>query len=929
MAVERHPSPDQDSFAALLATLDSEPIEEGLAGAARAIAATVGALTALFIVEPGEVLGEHWSLEPDRVAASLHDSFREAAAGALADRESIHPGNAHEARPSANGTPRVWCASAEGTTRVVCATAAGPLEKRAEAWVEHALTLVAWRLAARGEATRARATRAQYERWFRTLDEQLRVLDRERQKFSAIVHRSDVRVFVTDPSRAVSWTNAMMGAPPGPESPPTWLGLACRDVCSEFEGRRPSADCADCPVRRALDTNRVVHREFRQEDADGVRDLYLSALPIKGPDGRPQEAMVMIQDLSDLEILRKSESRYRLLFERSGKAIVVVELARGRILLANPMASKMTGHAREELLATDLASLHPADEWARLEQAYRAAFASGGLAPRDCRVRARDGAERLATVSGTRYDLEGQDAMMLEFQDVTEAREVQEALYKTKERLRTVIVNAPVVLFALDHEGTFTLSEGRGLAALGLEAGEVVGRSAYEFYGDVPEAIDNLHRAMAGQEFTSVVEVGGLAFETCYSPLRDAGGTVIGVIGVATDVTDRRRLEHQLRHAQRIEALGRLAGGVAHDFNNLLAAILGHGEILASRLSPGDPARRHVDEIRKAGDRGALLTRQLLSFSRREMLMPTVLDVNAVVLGMDDMLRRLIGEDIDLVTLPAGEPALVKADRGQIEQVVLNLAVNARDAMPRGGRLTIEVGLVELDRAYAQTHAGVTPGPHVVVAVSDTGCGMDAATLPHIFEPFFTTKERGRGTGLGLATVYGIVEQCAGHLWVYSEPNIGTTFKTHLPRSSETTPAAVPAALAGPPRGGAETVLLVEDEDPVRAMTREILEDNGYSVLEAPHGAEAIRVAEAYPGTIDLLLTDVVMPHMGGGPLAQHLTARRPGLRVLFVSGYSDDAIVRHGVLERGSAFLQKPYALDVLVRRVREVLDAPPRAAA
>jgi nitrogen-specific signal transduction histidine kinase/ActR/RegA family two-component response regulator len=398
------------------------------------------------------------------------------------------------------------------------------------------------------------------------------------------------------------------------------------------------------------------------------------------------------------------------------------------------------------------------------------------------------------------------------------------------------------------------------------------------------------------------------------------------VIGVATDISERRSLEMQLRHAQRMEAVGRLAGGVAHDFNNLLAAILGHGELLLSELPPGHVLRRNAEEIQKAGVRGAMLTRQLLAFSRKEVLAPSVIDLNAVMLALDELLNRLIGEDIELVTIPAMAPVRTLADRGQMEQILMNLAINARDAMPTGGRLTIEISSVEIDETYARQHARVRPGRYAVIAVADTGIGMDADTLAHAFEPFFTTKEQGKGTGLGLSTVYGIAEQAGGHVWVFSEPGVGTTFKVHLPEVSEAADDSGEFPSRAPAVRGVETILLVEDEDSVRALTREVLEGRGYHVIEAVDGVEALRVAAAFDGQIHLLITDVVMPRMGGGDLSEKLAAMRPGVRVLFMSGYTDDSIIRHGVRERSSAFIQKPFVLDAFAARVREVLDTPAR---
>jgi PAS domain S-box-containing protein len=787
------------------------------------------------------------------------------------------------------------------------------------------LDLLALRVAHQHEADRAESTRMQYERWFRTLDEQLRVLDRERQKFAAIVHRSDASVFVADTARRIRWTNSIMGAstPPGLDGA-SWIGLGCHAVCAGFGASEAEGECHDCPVRRALETNAVAHREYRAGGADEARNHYLSALPIKGPDGSPHEVMVMIQDLSDLEIVRKSESRYRLLFERSAKAILMVDPATRRILLANPMASRMTGHAREALLEMRLDDLHAPIEWERLQTAYAGAFGEGTLPPQPCQVQTCDGGVREAVVSGTRYELGTQEVVMIDFDDITESMRVREALIEAEKRLHMVVASSPIVLFSIDRNGTFTLSEGRGLQTLGLEPGQMVGRSAWEVYRDQPEVLESLGRALAGEAFSTTVPVGPLVFETHYTPTFDERGRISGVIGVASDISERRSLETQLRHAQRMEAVGRLAGGVAHDFNNLLAAILGHGELMLSDLPPDHPLRRNAEEIQKAGVRGAMLTRQLLAFSRKEVLAPGVIDLNAVMLALDELLNRLIGEDIELVTVPAMAPVRTRADRGQMEQIMMNLAINARDAMPTGGRLTIEITSAELDDVYARQHARVKPGRYAVIAVSDTGVGMDSDTLAHAFEPFFTTKEQGKGTGLGLSTVYGIAEQAGGHVWAFSEPGVGTTFKVHLPEVRDAEEHATELTSRKPAARGAETLLLVEDEDSVRSLAREVLESQGYRVIEAEDGVEALRVAAAHDGPIQMLVTDVVMPRMGGGELAEKLAGMRPGIRVLFVSGYTDDSIIRHGVRERSSAFLQKPFALDAFAARVREVLDAP-----
>jgi two-component system, cell cycle sensor histidine kinase and response regulator CckA len=392
---------------------------------------------------------------------------------------------------------------------------------------------------------------------------------------------------------------------------------------------------------------------------------------------------------------------------------------------------------------------------------------------------------------------------------------------------------------------------------------------------------------------------------------------------LATDVTEKRSLEAQLLQSQKMESMGRLAGGVAHDFNNLLGIITGYGELLRKRVAADPRLIRYVDDIVKAAERAAGLTRQLLAFSRKQVLQPRILDLNAVVAETEKMLRRLIGEDIHLMTVLDEHVGPVRADPGQMNQVLMNLAVNARDAMPRGGRLTIETGNVMLDQEYARQHAGVAPGHYVMLSVSDTGHGMTPEVRTRVFEPFFTTKDPGKGTGLGLATVHGIVQQSGGHIWVYSEPGHGTTFKVYLPRTDVPrlevgTPA--PARIELP--RGSETILLVEDEASLRELVRECLEASGYTLLEASHGTAALEISEHHPGRIDLLMTDVVMPGMSGRELAERLRASRPEIRTVYMSGYTDDAVVLHGVVAEDMAFLQKPFTAAELAGRVREVLD-------
>jgi signal transduction histidine kinase/ActR/RegA family two-component response regulator len=380
--------------------------------------------------------------------------------------------------------------------------------------------------------------------------------------------------------------------------------------------------------------------------------------------------------------------------------------------------------------------------------------------------------------------------------------------------------------------------------------------------------------------------------------------------------------QEQLTQARKMEAIGRLAGGIAHDFNNLLLVMIGRSQLLLRQLGPEDPSRAGVELIENTAIRAADLTRQLLAFSRKQILQPAVIDLNTIVSGMGEMLRRLIGEDIAFYTALACDLGSTRADRSQIEQIILNLTVNARDAMANGGQLTLETANVELDAAYARSHLDVRPGSYVMLAVSDTGTGMDAATRARIFEPFFTTKGPGRGTGLGLATVYGIVKQSGGHIWVYSEPQHGTTFKIYFPRAAQAAESTdIPLATGSGPKGH-ETILLVEDETAVRELATDILRAEGYEVLPAADARQALDISAAHAGRIHVLVTDVVMPGTSGRELAEQMLVQRQGIAVVYMSGYTDNAVVQHGVLGRDAVFLQKPFTPDRLTQQVRALLD-------
>ncbi|MCE9584577.1 MAG: response regulator [Planctomycetes bacterium] len=509
-----------------------------------------------------------------------------------------------------------------------------------------------------------------------------------------------------------------------------------------------------------------------------------------------------------------------------------------------------------------------------------------------------------------------------------------ERLAESEEKFRQMAENMDQVFWM----GTADLSQ---LLYVSPAYERVFGRTEAELYAEPLAWIKAIHpddRAGAEEDFRSgrhlkgtmdqeyrIVRPDGSVrwIHNRSFPVRNAAGEVYRVTGLAKDITERRDLERKLLMSQKMEAVGRLAGGVAHDFNNILSVIIGYTDLLMEDLKPGEPMRAELDEILKAGHRAAGLTQQLLAFGRQQVLEPRLLDLDGVIEGIEKMLRRVLGEDINLHVRKSSDLRPVMADPGQVEQVLMNLVVNARDAMPHGGKLTIETGNVELDSTYASSR-DVTPGPYTMIAVSDTGEGMNKETLARIFEPFFTTKEVGKGTGLGLSTVFGIVKQSQGSIWVYSEPGKGASFKVYLP-SVAGSPVLTESVVSAPGYDGTETILLVEDDDAVRSVAATILKRSGYRILEARDPEEAQMICDTTSEPIELLLTDVVMPHLSGPALGKILAARMPGLKILCMSGYTDEAVIRHGLLESGIAFLQKPLSPVSLSRKVREVLDAPP----
>lgn len=517
---------------------------------------------------------------------------------------------------------------------------------------------------------------------------------------------------------------------------------------------------------------------------------------------------------------------------------------------------------------------------------------------------------------------------------VSHQKKVMTRLKEQGEWLRVTLFSIADGVITTEQNGRVNFMNPTAEAMTGYTASQGAGRPADETF----QIIDEQTEEILENPILKIIRCGG-SIETasgviliatdrtrkpidyCAAPIRDDARETTGVVLIFRDLTERVHLQEQLRQSQKMEAIGRLAGGVAHDFNNLLTVILGYCSLALSRAGVADRLRSELEEIHRAGERATALVGQLLAFSRKQVLQPHVLDLNDVISGADKLLRRVIGEDIDLVSTTRPELGHVLADAGQIEQIILNLAVNARDAMPNGGKLTIETANVDLDEGYARTHAEVSPGRYVLLAVSDTGHGMDNETQARIFEPFFTTKALGKGTGLGLSTVYGIVKQSAGHIWLYSEPGKGATFKVYLPRVDEPVETSETAAPPIESLHGSETLLLAEDDAGVRELARSILEKYGYNVLTASSGPEAIAAVQR-TNNIALLLTDVVMPQMSGRELAVGIEKLAPEVSVLYLSGYAEDAIVHHGVLDEGVAFLPKPFTPEGLARKVREVLD-------
>ena len=647
--------------------------------------------------------------------------------------------------------------------------------------------------------------------------------------------------------------------------------------------------------------------------------------------GHKEFLCTFVRDISERKrhehALLQAEEKYREIFENAVVGIFQTH-PRGNIVAVNQALANMFGYeSPQEFMekVRDLSTQLYADP-ARRREILQLLESRGVARNFEFEARRKDGKSVWLSANARAVREDQGKTLYYEgtLSDITERKLAEEQLRRTEEHLETVVNAAPVVFFAIDNDGIFTLSVGSGLRGLGLAPGQVVGHSVFDMYRENPQILEHVRKALAGEEFTTIEEVPqfGRVFETLWGPRRDNAGKPAGLVGVAIDITERRRLETQYLQAQKMDAIGRLAGGVAHDFNNLLGVIIGHGELAESHLDTHHPAAENLSQILGAAKKAAALTRQLLAFGRRQVTNPVVLDLNKVVRGCMQMLKPILREDINVSFQEQPGLGMVKVDAGHVEQILMNLGVNARDAMPKGGKIMIETSNVELDENFLRAVSTLSPGPYVMLTVRDTGSGIDPELLPHIFEPFFTTKAPGEGTGLGLATVYGIVKQSGGHIRVYSEPDHGTTFKICFPRV-EDKEHLLEAEPEPEVMGGSETILLVEDEAGLRDVAANMLQSVGYKVIKAENGAAALAIVRACSESIDLVLTDIVMPGMSGSELLKELRSLHPSIKALYMSGYAGQQLAPYTDNASELELVEKPFTKKALLRKVRACLGS------
>jgi two-component system, cell cycle sensor histidine kinase and response regulator CckA len=676
--------------------------------------------------------------------------------------------------------------------------------------------------------------------------------------------------------------------------------------------------------------------EYRGIKKDGTLfwvEVYASMMEYNG---KPAAQLVFL-DITERKqtenALRESEQRFRLIAETIDEIFWIYDVEKEVATYLSPAFDRIWGIPSTRVVGIPrpfMDAIHPDD--VKMFVSSDAPITAGQPYEFEYRIIRADGAIRHIWHRG--FPVKSENGKITQYvgvgMDVTERRQAEEALKESWEYLNQIINCIGDPICVKDREHKLVLVNNAFCSFFGIQPEDLLGKTRADSLPDElfkiilkeEEEVFTTGKEKLSEERLALWPGSPRVIMTKKSLLTEKNGNQ-QIIGVMRDITQYKQLEAQFLQAQKMEAIGVLAGGVAHDFNNLLNVINGYSELILDDLAEDDPIHKDMEQIKNAGKRAADLTSQLLAFGRKQILQPEILNINNVIVQMSTMLRRLIGEDIELNSIAEPDLRLVNADPGQIQQIIMNLAVNARDAMPTGGKLTIETSNMDLDEDYARQHPAIKAGPHVMLAITDNGIGMDAATQAHLFEPFFTTKKKGKGTGLGLSTTYGIVKQSNASIWVYSEIGKGTTFKIYFPEATFVAASRPEGPRTEPQKSGTETILVVEDEPSVRALAARVLRDRGYKVLEAPDGSEALNIAREYKEEIHMVLTDVIMPGISGTVLVGRLEHLRPGIKALYVSGYTDNAIVHHGILDSNVAFLQKPFTTDSLVRKIREVLSS------
>jgi PAS domain S-box-containing protein len=755
------------------------------------------------------------------------------------------------------------------------------------------------------------------------------LLQKERGVFSCILQKAPFGVALIDGSGRCLYTN--------PEFT-SITGYTLQDVATEKDWLNRAFP--DQHYRRQVVG--TWKRDFAQREIDKIFTVTCKDGQAKEIEFRPtviddNKVLVALSGITQRkqaeEALQESEENYRSIFDAANDAIFVHDAETGQIIDVNKKMCELYGYSVEEARQVDVEALSVGTPPYTQKDVLRRIKKAASGEPQLFEWMAKDRSGRLFWVEvNLKLAVIGEKKRLLAIvRDINDRKRTEGQLRESERRFRELADLLPQSVFEIDIDGNLTFANRNAFSSLGYTEDDLAkGLNALQVIApeDRERARENGRQILSGEDlggnkYNAVRKDGSTFPAVVYSSPIIHGKKAVGLRGILVDITELKHLERQLLWSQKMETVGRLAGGVAHDFNNMLTTIAGYAELGTMKLHPNDPLQGDLQEVLKASQRAAKLTRQLLTFSRRQITEPRVINLNDVLLSMDKMLRRLIGADIELVTLPAEGLGRVKVDPSQLEQVILNLCVNARDAMPNGGKLTLETSNITLDDKFTRDHDGLIPGEYVGLSVGDTGVGMAEEVKPHLFEPFFTTKEIGKGTGLGLATCYGIVRQGGGAISFSTELGKGTTFSVYLPLVGEEAEALPTRDDSGYLPRGTETILLVEDEPAVRNMTRRLLYEQGYTIIEGANGEEALRMTKKHKNDeIHLLLTDVVMPQMGGIELAESLKDERPGIKMFFFSGYTDDTIVRLSLLGPDVAFLQKPFSPGDLARKIREVLD-------